>query len=256
MNQILVSQKVYVTKERKRKRMIFKSLYIICILIVIALSIYYVFAEKNRNDQEAIGQDILSQLSDEDDSTVSRDNAIVIALDDSQEENDGEPDEVVEDPVIIPDNSSNQSSDGIEEQVKSSVTTKSGKKYNVDAIIYYKKLGIKYSVLSEESDALLKISVCKYWGPNPNEVGNYCIVGHNYRSGKMFGKLSEASNGDEILLKDLSGNTVTYIVYNKYVVEPTDVSCTSQLTNGAREITLITCTNQGKKRLVVKAREK
>ena len=72
----------------------------------------------------------------------------------------------------------------------------------------------------------------------------------------MFGKLSEASNGDEILLKDLSGNTVTYIVYNKYVVEPTGVSCTSQLTNGAREITLITCTNQGKKRLVVKAREK
>ena len=259
MNQILVSQKVYVTKETKRKRIIFKSLYIICILIIIALSIYYVLAERNRNAKEAIGQDILRELSDGEDSTVSKDNAIVISLDDSQEDNDandGETDEVIEDPVIIPDNDENQNVDGIQENVKPTVTTKSGKKYNVDAIIYYKKLGIKYSVLSEESDDLLKISVCKYWGPNPNEVGNYCIVGHNYRSGKMFGKLSEASNGDEILLKDLSGKTVTYTVYNKYVIEPTDVSCTSQLTNGAREITLITCTNQGKKRLVVKAREK
>ena len=64
-----------------------------------------------------------------------------------------------------------------------------------------------------------------------------------------------AQNGDEIILKDLSGKEVTYSVYTKYVVEPTDVSCTSQLTNGQREITLITCTNYGKERLVVKARE-
>ena len=72
----------------------------------------------------------------------------------------------------------------------------------------------------------------------------------------MFGKLSGAEIGDEVNLKDLSGNTVTYVVYNRYVVDPTDVSCTSQLTNGQREITLITCTNYGQDRLVIKAREK
>ena len=256
MNQILVSQRVYVTKEMKRKKRIFKSIYIICILIIIALSVYYVFAEKNRNNQEAIGEDILSKLNSGNDDTVSRDKAIVISLDDSQED-DGTEEEIVEDPIVIPDDENNQDDEnGISENVRPTVTTKNGKKYNVDAIVYYKKLGIKYSVLSEESDDLLKISVCKYWGPNPNEVGNYCIVGHNYRSGKMFGKLKGASNGDEILLKDLSGRTITYEVYNKYVIDPTDVSCTSQITNGKREITLITCTNQGRKRLVVKGREK
>ena len=72
----------------------------------------------------------------------------------------------------------------------------------------------------------------------------------------MFGKLSGAAVGDEVSLTDLSGNKVTYVVYNRYVVDPTDVSCTSQLTNGQREITLITCTNYGQDRLVVKAREK
>lgn len=250
MNQILVSQKVYVTKEMKRKKNIYKTIYIISILTIVVLSIYYVIAEKNRNDQESVGQDILSQLSD--DETVSQENKIVISLDNDDTE-DGE------DSIILPDeqnNDENTDEDGINEAVRATVKAKNGKTYNVEAIVYYKKLGIKYSVLSEENDNLLKISVCKYWGPNPNEIGNYCIVGHNYRSGKMFGKLSSASNGDEVQLKDLSGRTVTYVVYNKYVIEPTDVSCTSQLTNGARELTLITCTNQGKKRLVVKAREK
>ena len=39
------------------------------------------------------------------------------------------------------------------------------------------------------------------------------------------------------------------------MVDPTDVACTSQLTNGNKEVTLITCTNYGQQRLVVKARE-
>ena len=42
MNQILVSEKVYVTKEMKRKRKIYKTLYIISVIIVIVLSLYYI----------------------------------------------------------------------------------------------------------------------------------------------------------------------------------------------------------------------
>ena len=86
-------------------------------------------------------------------------------------------------------------------------------------------------------------------------MGNYCIVGHNYKNKKMFGKLSSIKNGDIVELTDNSGKTIKYAVYNKYVVEPDDVSCTSQLTNGNKEVTLITCTNYGKQRLVVKARQ-
>lgn len=40
-----------------------------------------------------------------------------------------------------------------------------------------------------------------------------------------------------------------------YKVEPDDVACTSQLTDGKREVTLITCSNYGTQRLIVKARE-
>lgn len=38
-------------------------------------------------------------------------------------------------------------------------------------------------------------------------------------------------------------------------VEPNDKSCTSQWTDGKREVTLITCTNDSSLRVVVKARE-
>ena len=239
MNQILVSKKIYITKEMKRKRRLYKTTYILSIIIIFALLVYYVFAERMRNNQEALGKEILSKLND---NTTISENAIVVALDNDQEE-----EENIE---IMPTNNENSTSGQNTEEI----TTSDGNKYTTEAILSYQKLGINYPVLSNESDKLLKVSLCKYWGPQPNEIGNYCIVGHNYKSGRMFGKLSMASNGDEVVLKS-KNKSVTYKVYNMYKVEPTDVSCTSQLTNGKREITLITCTNFGKQRLVVKARE-
>ena len=240
MNQILVSKKIYVTKEMKRKRMLYKTTYILSIILIFALLVYYVFAERIRNNQESVGKEILSKLND---NTTISENAIVVALDNDQTE---EEDIEITPPTINETSTSNQ--------ITEEVTASDGNKYTTEAVLSYPKLGIDYPVLSNESDKLLKVSLCKYWGPQPNEIGNYCIVGHNYKSGRMFGKLSMASNGDEVTLKS-KNKSVTYKVYNMYKVEPTDVSCTSQLTNGKREITLITCTNFGKQRLVVKARE-
>ena len=147
----------------------------------------------------------------------------------------------------------------IQSQSSDKITTVDGITYSVDSFITIPKIGISYPVLSETSDELLEISVNRYWPePNklkPNEVGNYCIVGHNYRNGKMFGRLSELEDGDIVQLEDTTGRTLQYQVYRKYVVEPTDTTCTSQLTNGRKELTLITCTNYGTQRLIVKCRE-
>lgn len=238
MNQILVSEKVYVTPELKRKRITYKVIFILCLVLIVILTGYYVLAEYDKSQKEQISREILNQMND---STTVEDNFIVVALDE----------EPTDEEVPIVELQTTTTTNEIDSEV-----TANGVSYQTEAILDYPKLGINYPVLSEESEDLLKVSLCKYWGPNPNKVGNYCIVGHNYLSGKMFGKLSSAEIGDEINLTDLNNNTVTYVVYNRYVVEPTDVSCTSQLTNGQREITLITCTNYGKQRLVVKAREK
>ena len=86
------------------------------------------------------------------------------------------------------------------------------------------------------------------------KCGNFCIVGHNYRNSKFFSKVPKLGIGEHIEITDLTGRTVTYEIYDKYEVDPTDVSSTSQKTEGRTEITVITCTNDSKKRVVVKAR--
>ncbi len=232
MNQILITEKLYVTPELKKKKKIYQFAFFISIICVFMLSSYYIYAEYDRNKSEEVSQEILAGI---DDTTINEDDGILrVALEAEDQEQD----------VIIE-----------EQNNENKYVTQSGQSYITEAVLNIPSLGINYPVLSETSEELLKISLNKFWGPSPNEVGNYCIVGHNYKNKKMFGKLSEIKNGDVVELTDNSGKTVKYAVYNKYVVEPDDVSCTSQLTNGNKEVTLITCTNYGKQRLVVKARQ-
>lgn len=131
-----------------------------------------------------------------------------------------------------------------------------GINYEVIAILNIPSLKIEYPVLSSTSTELLKVSLNKYWGPNPNRPGNLCILGHNYNDSRFFGKLNKIENGDIIQLTDMSGEMVEYSVYDTYIVNPDNTDCTSQLTEGRTEITLITCTATGKQRFVVKARMK
>ena len=241
MNQILVTQKLYVTPELRRKKKLYKIQFFLSVLLICLLFSYYIYAEYDRTKSEEVSQEILSGITrkqDEDkiDETIKKtDNIIVVALEDDEE-------------VIEPQITSSEPS-------TTQYTTEKGVNYTVEAIVRIPRLEINYPVIADTSEELLKISVNKYWGPAPNEKGNYCIVGHNYKSKKMFGRLSEVVNGDVVELEDVNGKVVKYSVYDRYTVEPTDTRCTSQLTDGNREITLITCTNYGKQRLIVKARE-
>ena len=239
MNQILVTEKLYITPEIKRKKLIYKFEFFLSVFLICLLFSYYIYAEYDRSKTEQVSKEILAQLKYEVDTTVktTEDDVIVVILNKEQEQ---EHKEEEKNNTNI-DNSTYVSTDGVS--------------YTTEAILKVPSIGIEYPVLSNTSPDLLFVSINKYWGPSPNEIGNYCIVGHYYESGKMFGKLSKLKNGDTAQLTDLSGRTVNYQVYNKYVVEPTDTKCTSQLTNGKKELTLITCTNHGKQRLVVKLRE-
>jgi len=129
-----------------------------------------------------------------------------------------------------------------------------GKTYETIAILYIPTLDIQYPVLASTSKELLKVSLNKYWGPNPNKPGNFCIVGHNYNDDNFFGKLHNIEIGHFIQLTDMSGKALQYKVYDTYIVDPDNTDCTSQLTNGETELTLITCTKNFKQRFIVKAR--
>ena len=244
MNQILVTEKLYVTPELRRKKKLFKLQFFLCVFLACLLFSYYIYAEYDRGKSEEVSQEILMGMTKrkEVDNTIKKkDNVIIVALDDSNE--------VINIPEVVPQEETQ------EEQSTEVYTATDGEDYTIEATVRVPRLNIEYPVISETSERLLKISVNKYWGPAPNEIGNYCIVGHNYKSKKMFGRLSEVVSGDIVELEGINGKVVKYSVYDINVVEPDDTTCTSQLTNGRREVTLITCTNYGTQRLVVKARE-
>lgn len=129
-----------------------------------------------------------------------------------------------------------------------------GETSNVIGIIEIKELNLKYPILSTISDELLKIAPCKFYGPGVNEIGNLCIAGHNYDDNTFFSNLHKLNIDSEILITDIYNNSITYQVYDKFETSVDDVSSTSQLTDGNKEITLITCNNLNKNRLIVKAK--
>ena len=252
MNQILVTEKLYVTPEIKRKKFIYKIEFFLSVFFVCLLFSYYIYAEYDRNKTEQVSHEILEQLKYEDDFSnpeTPENDAIVVILDEKSEGQINLQEENEE--------STNKNETKIDTKV---YKTKSGIEYSTVAILKIPAIKLEYPVIASKEkefpEELLNVSICYFWGENgPNEVGNYCIVGHYYRSGKLFGNLHKLKNGDIAELTDLSGRTIKYEVYNKDIVEPTDTRCTSQKTNGRKEITLITCTNGGKQRLILKLKE-
>ena len=249
MNQILVSEKLYITPELKRKKRMYKIDFFISVFLVIILFSYYIYAEYDKNKNEAISQEILSNLSFEDnvtdDTTIKfANNSIVVIL------NTEDPFEVIYSEPVEPEEIPPEEDPNI-----NWLRTSNGTEYYVLATVNIPAINCTYPVLNQTTEELLKISPCKFWGAEPNEVGNFCIVGHNYRSNKFFSHVPELSIGDTIEITDLTNRTIVYEIYDKYVVEPNDTSCTTQRTNGQKEVTLITCTNDSKQRVIVKAKE-
>lgn len=125
--------------------------------------------------------------------------------------------------------------------------------YKVDAKLEIPKININSNVLKEYTKEGLEVCISKFWGANPNEIGNYCIAGHNYGRKNMFGYLGVLEVGDKIYLSDNKYGKFSYTIYDKYRIEADDTSSISQDTD-RREITLITCTSYSNKRLIIKAK--
>lgn len=235
MNQILVSEKVYVTPNMKRKKKLFKIEFFLSVFLVCLLSSYYIYAEYDRNKSAQVSQEILEKMVFEQPEEKLEKIVVILNSAFAEEQEIDLTDEAEDIPSV------------------QMVTANDGTKYYTIARISIPKINVNEAILSETTTELLKKSPCKFWGADPNKVGNFCIVGHNYRNTKFFSKVPTLQYGDIIEITDLSGKTVKYSVYDVHEVEPDDTSDTTQKTNGRTEITLITCTNDSKRRVIVKA---
>lgn len=129
------------------------------------------------------------------------------------------------------------------------------KGFNVVATIQIPKIKIKYPILEKVTKKSLETSVAKLYGPGLNEVGNNVIIGHNYRNGTLFSNVKNLTKGDSIYITDIKGRKIKYIVYKIYRTSGDDASYMTRNTNGKREISLSTCTDDSKARTIVWAKE-
>ncbi len=128
--------------------------------------------------------------------------------------------------------------------------------YEVAAKLIIKKIGLETYILKEYSKETMDLCPTKFWGVDSNEIGNFCIVGHNYKKENMFNNLINLSVGDEFQLLDNKNGKFTYTIDDIYKVKPQNTDCLNQNTNGKRVVTLITCVNYSNTRLIIKATEK
>ncbi len=127
--------------------------------------------------------------------------------------------------------------------------------YEVMGSIKIPKTGIELPVLDRVTTRSLELSVAIAYGPGLNEVGNTIIFGHNYRNGLFFSNNKKIVNGDQIYITDKNNNTITYVVYKVYETTQDDASYMQRDTEGRREISLQTCTDDSSGRIIIWAKE-
>ena len=125
----------------------------------------------------------------------------------------------------------------------------------VAGVIEIPKTNVKYNVLDDPSAKAMEVGITIIYGPGLNQTGNTVLAGHNYRNGTFFSNNNKLSSGDKIYITDLTGKKVTYTIYKKYKTDPNDFSYATRNTNGKREISLTTCTDDSSARIIIWAKE-
>lgn len=86
----------------------------------------------------------------------------------------------------------------------------------------------------------------------PGENGNFSIAGHSSNIyNQVFNNIHKANIGDKINIKT-TNEEFTYIITQMYETEPENIEVLNQ-DNDIKEMTIVTCSNGGKDRLIVKA---
>jgi len=112
-------------------------------------------------------------------------------------------------------------------------------------------IDLREKVLDETNEENLSIALTQIKSGQVAGKGNFSIAGHRgYRGNRHFRKLPDLSKGDEMILRTRT-KTFKYRVVQTKIIEPTETRILED-SKDEQEITLITCTIDGKKRIAVR----
>jgi len=112
----------------------------------------------------------------------------------------------------------------------------------------------KYPILEKVTKKSIETAVAFLYGSGINQPGNSVIIGHNYRNGLFFSNNKKLNIGDKIYITDNAGKKLTYTIYSKFETTAEDTSFYQRDTGGKPEVTLSTCTDDSKARLIILAK--
>lgn len=120
-------------------------------------------------------------------------------------------------------------------------------------IIEIESVNLKNVIVESTDKKYLNHHVCHFENSAmPGEYGNFALAGHSstYYYNQVFNELHKVKIGDEIIIKTIN-DEFTYTITETIVVESDEIEVLDQdMTK--KEITLVTCTNGGKQRFIVK----
>lgn len=153
------------------------------------------------------------------------------------------------------DNSIEKENDNIENKVSNEFEYKeetiNSKRTNVIGILEIKSIGLKAPIVDGEEN--LDYVVAKYRSSaNFGQAGNIILAGHNNMKGSIFKNLYKVKIGDIIEIKT-DDNIYKYKLTERVIVNPSDSGLLTQDIS-EKEITLITCINRSKERLILKGK--
>ena len=160
MNQILVTDKVFITPEFKRKKKMYKWNFILSVVIIGILSIYWVYASYDMNKSEEVSQMYLADMQNAEmielpgdidpNSTMMKkeDNVIIVVLEQEEQEQEEEIniDDLVTNSVLNTE----------------TYYASNGTPYTTIAEINIPKIGVNYPILSQ-TDKYTIVELLKKW---------------------------------------------------------------------------------------------
>lgn len=127
-------------------------------------------------------------------------------------------------------------------------------RYTILGKIEIPSIGFKSVIIKENTYSAMSVGVIKTYGSDLNEPGGFVLSGHNFRGKSVFlYNIRTLKNSDKIYITDTNGRKIEYSVYSvERNVSPTETSY-MQIYDGLH-VTMVTCENGGKSRIVVKAK--
>ena len=120
-------------------------------------------------------------------------------------------------------------------------------------ILNIPSIGLKTAVIESVEKQYLNHYVCHFENSvKVGEYGNFSIAGHsNYIYNQIFDDVHKIKLNDEVRIKTLD-KEFTYVVKEIFNAKPEETWVLDQDTN-KKELTIVTCSDYGKERLIVKA---